>query len=72
MKITLLMCEYSIVQQLMMMIMKGVVSGACVSGITDDVEDYVVRMLPAKQILYHCLCAGAVGGQGTSSRCSVL
>ena len=65
------MCEYSIVQQLMMMIMKEVV-GACVSGITDDDEDYVVRMIPANQILYHCLCAGEVGGQGTSSRCGVL
>ena len=51
---------------------EGSSEGACVSGMTDDDEDYVVRMLPANQILYHCLCAGEVGGQGTSSRCSVL
>ena len=49
---------------------EGSSEGAYVSRMTD--EDDVVRKLPANQMLYNCLCAGEVCGQGTSWRCSVL
>ena len=44
---------------------EGSSEGAYVSGMNDEDEDDMVRMLPANLILYHCLCAGEVCGQGT-------